>query len=357
LLATGFLAHAEVGSSHRSRCAVRVLVWYWGRRGGGAQFTASVIEALARRGDVELVASVSASLECLNRVTTALPTTRSFRLHPPFGLFGALNSLQGADVVLHTMVNPLSPIGRRVLGHTPVATVVHDATAHPGDEHWMMDQAVRRLVKSSAALIAPSQFVADQLSKRATARVTVIPLGPHLNLPDLWDPSGAVLFLGRFARYKGLDWLAEMWGRHPQRGKIALRIVGSGPEDEVDALRAVGADVTNRWIADNDLAAEIRGARLIVLPYLEASQSGVITLARSAKVPVLATNVGGLREQITDGGLCVERAEFEGSLGTLLSHPEMLSEMHEQLLRQPTMDQEWDGLASQLVDLLRTLLP
>src|SRR5437868_5764195 len=62
-----------------------------------------------------------------------------------------------------------------------------------------------------------------------------------------------------------------------------------------------------RFLVDNEYISELRAqeyfqrASVVVLPYIEASQSGVIPLAYSAGKPVVATEVGGLPEMVEHG--------------------------------------------------------
>ncbi len=81
-----------------------------------------------------------------------------------------------------------------------------------------------------------------------------------------------------------------------------LRVVGSGPEsDALAALRSTpGVTVENRWVPDEEVAALIAWADAVVLPYVEASQSGVAPGAIAAGRIVVATRVGGLTEQLSD---------------------------------------------------------
>ncbi|MBX6744599.1 MAG: glycosyltransferase, partial [Acetobacteraceae bacterium] len=62
-----------------------------------------------------------------------------------------------------------------------------------------------------------------------------------------------------------------------------------------------GVRVESRWVAEAEIPALIAAADALVLPYREASQSGVVSLAHAMGVPVVATPVGGLREQVADG--------------------------------------------------------
>jgi glycosyltransferase involved in cell wall biosynthesis len=59
--------------------------------------------------------------------------------------------------------------------------------------------------------------------------------------------------------------------------------------------------VDNEFISEERIAEYFRRASIVVLPYIEASQSGVIPLAYSAAKPVVATEVGGLPEMVEHG--------------------------------------------------------
>ena len=59
--------------------------------------------------------------------------------------------------------------------------------------------------------------------------------------------------------------------------------------------------VHNEYIPDERRSQLFRQASVVVLPYVEASQSGVIPLAYSFMKPVVATTVGGLPEMVEDG--------------------------------------------------------
>ena len=59
--------------------------------------------------------------------------------------------------------------------------------------------------------------------------------------------------------------------------------------------------VHNEYISEQRTAEYFRRASVVVLPYIEASQSGVIPLAYSAGKPVVATRVGGLPEMVEHG--------------------------------------------------------
>ena len=199
-----------------------------------------------------------------------------------------------------------------------VVQLIHDAKSHPGDL-WPRPSGIRARAQSAEEVICLSNHVAS--SVRDYARTTRI--APHpairptakLSQAPKSDP-GYVLFIGRIKPYKGLDLLLDAWP-HVQSDGRRLRVVGEGslpkrpiPDD---------VDVINRWLSDSEMADQISQSSLVVLPYVEASQSGVVPLAASLGRPVVATDVGGLSEQVQDGvsGLLCRRLDAQELANTI----------------------------------------
>ena len=59
--------------------------------------------------------------------------------------------------------------------------------------------------------------------------------------------------------------------------------------------------VHNRWITDDKRTEFFQRASIVVLPYIEATQSGVVPVAYAHSKPVIATRTGGLPDVIDDG--------------------------------------------------------
>jgi glycosyltransferase involved in cell wall biosynthesis len=210
----------------------------------------------------------------------------------------------------------------------PVVVVVHDADAHPGDSTRLLMVLQRPLTRRADAVVALSEHVAASLRQQhavAPDRLFVMSLPPFVFGP-LPPPPRAhggplrLLCFGRLLPYKGLDLLAAAARQLDAQPEWQLRVVGSGPETaELVALRALpGVTVENRWVPEDELGDLIAWADALVLPYKEASQSGVAPAAIAAGRFVVSTRVGGLVEQLRGeplGTLCEPDA---ASLATAL---------------------------------------
>ena len=112
------------------------------------------------------------------------------------------------------------------------------------------------------------------------------------------------LFFGRIDKYKGLNILASAFTKYLEIDSNAtLTIVGSGDFSLYKEIynKIKNVTVINRWIKDEEVSSFFISKKVIlVLPYIDASQSGVIPIAMAEEVPVIASNTGGLAEQIED---------------------------------------------------------
>jgi glycosyltransferase involved in cell wall biosynthesis len=355
----------------------RMLLWYWGRRGGGAHFALSLARALAPLGAALSISRQNALLGAFR----ALPMPRQevdtyngvagfvagFARVP--GLARGLARFaqaQGTPVVVSAMAHPWTPWVAPTLARAGLAFVpaIHDAVPHPGDPAVLFDWRLRRELAAARAAVVFSEPVAQAvLARRPGLPLIRLPLGAHL-------PFGAasaakttdVLFFGRFRRYKGLDLLRDAWpALRAARPGATLRVVGEGDaEGLAPGLAALpGVTLEQRWVPDEEMAPIVAGARLLVLPYREASQSGVLPVALACGVPVVATEVGGLAEQLrgSGAGLLVppEAPALAAAMASLLE-PAAQARAADAARDAGARLDDWDAMAAQLEDGLARVL-
>jgi len=121
------------------------------------------------------------------------------------------------------------------------------------------------------------------------------------------DGSFRVLLFGRIFAYKGLEdlILAEAALGESVPG---LRIVIAGRGDDPSDFRPMMGDpgrydIRHRFIEDEEVARLFVDADVVVLPYTEASQSGVLNLAAAFGRPVIVTDVGELAGTVIPNGI------------------------------------------------------
>jgi glycosyltransferase involved in cell wall biosynthesis len=122
-----------------------------------------------------------------------------------------------------------------------------------------------------------------------------------------------ILFLGRIRPYKGIEHLLAGFQQLVTRNvSYRLIIAGEpkkGSEDYLDEIRGIvtrdfsqGEIILKfQFIHDEQMELFLKAADVLVLPYKNIFQSGVLFLAYSYGLPVVATDVGSFREEIVEG--------------------------------------------------------
>ena len=118
-----------------------------------------------------------------------------------------------------------------------------------------------------------------------------------------------LLFFGFVRKYKGLQYLLEAMKLLKERDfMVQLWVVGDFGEDKdeyVEQIRTfeIGDQVqmVQGYVPDDEVEKYFAASDLVVLPYLSATQSGIVQIAFGFEKPVLVTEVGGLPDVVTNG--------------------------------------------------------
>jgi glycosyltransferase involved in cell wall biosynthesis len=218
------------------------------------------------------------------------------------------------DLLVFPWVTPFHAFAQRtmeVAARVPVSIMVHNVLPH---EHMPFETPLARWVLRRAdTAVVHAQAVCDALHAIAPdVRVHVIPMPPTLpiqssKLPIL--PPLKLLCLGYVRPYKGFDLAVDAVQRLTKRGlDVRLTIAGQvWTEKELWSARIADPELDgrvqliDRYLADDEVALQLRDHHIVVLPYRSGTQSAVVPLAFAAGRPVVATTVGGLPEVVDDG--------------------------------------------------------
>jgi phosphatidylinositol alpha-mannosyltransferase len=173
---------------------------------------------------------------------------------------------------------------------------------HIGKPAWgfLMDRFDRRIAVSEAARDSAAAWFPGDYG--------LIPNG--VLIPPEADPAGRehrVVFVGRHDRRKGMPVLLEAWPEIHRRTGARLRIVGADPLMVRLALsRAHGSDAGEGidalgFLSQDDLTAELLSAKALIAPSLGGESFGmVLTRAFACAAPVVASDIAGYRDVMTD---------------------------------------------------------
>jgi len=185
---------------------------------------------------------------------------------------------------------------------------LHDPEAHPGSAFDAVQGCLGRLILPHVrwAHIHSARF-GETIARRGVApeRIFVIPHGslaprfvqharPGVARDDL------ALFFGRLVGYKGLDVLVEAGHLLDGSPRVALAGPGRLPRHLRQAIAASPAtfELHDRYLTDPEVARLFQRAAVCVMPYRHATQSSVPLIAAAFGVPVVASAVGGLIEDV-----------------------------------------------------------
>jgi glycosyltransferase involved in cell wall biosynthesis len=257
----------------------------------------------------------------------------------------------------------------------PLVLTAHDVL--PREPRRGQLAAQRRLYDRFDAIVVHSEHgrrrLVDGLGVDG-GRVHVIPHGVFTHLaerhahtreePLFEKHHPVVLMFGLMRPYKGVDVLLDAWrggGGEAPIENAELWIAGM-PRMDISALQAgapANVRFAPRFIGDDELPAYFERADLVVLPYLQADQSGVLFTALAFGKPLLLSDVGGFPEMAPTGAACVVPAGDPRALGRalrdLLADRATLAKMCVKARAAASGLYSWEQIARQTIALYHSL--
>lgn len=208
----------------------------------------------------------------------------------------------------------------RLLGKRAVYTV-HDVLPHSRDTR-MNRMVYGWIYRLQHQIIAHTNYIRQRVAGEfgiPERKIHVVPHGVYERSFDtaltpalarkrlqLEEDRLTLLFFGFIAEYKGLDLLLDSMKRYTGDRKIHLVIAGRVAPEYKQAFSRLVEDPSVkhlltlhiRFIRDEEIETLFRAAHVAVLPYREASQSGVLFMSYAYGVPVLVPNLGGFPDDV-----------------------------------------------------------
>jgi len=246
----------------------------------------------------------------------------------------------------------------RIYRKFPLVMTVHDPYQHPGipfPQRVYQDIMQRIFIHRAKKIIVHGSLLKNQVLKRyykkANKNVVIIPHG-DFTIYNYWDKDGIssnkispnknILFFGTVRANKGLEYLIKA---EPIIRKCLsdYKIIIAGKCDvferyEKNIEPGARIEVVNKYIPNREVPKYFRDASVVVLPYISATQTGIIPLAYSFGKPVIATNVGAIPEIVEDGktGILVDPRNEKAlayAIIKLISDNNILKEMSKNALQ------------------------
>jgi D-inositol-3-phosphate glycosyltransferase len=218
----------------------------------------------------------------------------------------------------------------KLLGKKIVLTV-HNVNAGKRDskDTWLNRLTLRIQYRLADHIFVHTESGKLELNKEFgvhVGRVTVIPFGINNAVPNtsltqsdarkrLGVEAGkkAILFFGRITPYKGLEYLITAFQQVLAQNDDYRLIVAGRPENDCQSywnailekiqedLRKGRVSLRADHIPDDETELYFKAADVLVLPYRQIYQSGVLFLGYSFGLPILAADVGALKDEIIEG--------------------------------------------------------
>ena len=157
------------------------------------------------------------------------------------------------------------------------------------------------------------------------SKASVIPFGVNNSVPNtalttaearrqlgLGESDKTMLFFGNIAPYKGLEFLVAAFIEIAKKDSSYRLIVGGRPKGSEDYWRKLQETIARsgvqdrvvqkiEYVPDSQTEVYFKAADVFVLPYVHVFQSGVLFLGYNFGLPVIAADVGSLKEEIVEG--------------------------------------------------------
>lgn len=198
-----------------------------------------------------------------------------------------------------------------------ISFLVENYISH--ENHWFENILVRSTLKHADSFIVESHYIHNEIKKDF---LNIPIFETTLNVYDCYDlkrydkdsaksfldikTKNVLLFFGLIRPYKGLDKLINAFPNILlQEPDTTLVIAGECYEDLTKYTNLIDKHSLNKnikletkFIANEFVEPYFRATDVVVMPYNSGTQSGILMMSYGFRVPVVATDVGGIRELI-----------------------------------------------------------
>ena len=265
--------------------------------------------------------------------------------------------LKGNPDIVHFTNENIWLTGLALFVSSRLVWTLHDPLPHSGDS-LRKKLAMKMLAKLSKKIFVHYRFNSEIAVQAGIdpSKLVVIPHGDY-NFYEKYKRSDTktrrmILFWGRIRPYKGVGTLIECARLLP--GDVEIVIAGEGAgiyESSVEGASQI--KLIDRFLDEKEIAELCQECSVVVTPYIDASQSGIVPVAYAFSKPVVSTNVGALPEQVEDGvtGLLVppaKPARLAEAIMKIVDDPVLAERMGKAGYRKSHTDMAWDSIADKV---------
>jgi glycosyltransferase involved in cell wall biosynthesis len=254
----------------------------------------------------------------------------------------------------------------------PLIFTLHDVKAHSGENGLRSKLRWYLAERCFNQVIVHGEKLKEQMIQEYNhpkEKVHAIPIGEHEVAPfkkyereDIKEDGNLILFFGRIWKYKGLEYLIKaepMITEQVPDAKIIIAGTGENFKKYVNMMRNRDNFVVHNYRIPYKEGAELfQRCSIVALPYIDASQSGVIPTAYGFKKPVVVTDVGAIPEIVDNGitGFIVPPRNSKAlaeAIIKLLKDEDLRKQMGENAYKKLKTDLSWDNIAEKTIEVYK----
>lgn len=216
------------------------------------------------------------------------------------------------DIIHFDGISLRSALAIKQLKYFPLVMNVHDPEPHSGERNWRKTLAIKLTYPVINKFIVFNEFFKNDFCENHKIKkddVVAVKFGVSNFLSILYqnnfkEENNTVLFFGRLSKYKGLDIFLKAIEIVAKKVSNCSFIIAGKPvkgykiPEIPNIANGNKVELHIRYLHNKELSELFFRACIVVCPYLDATQSGVVLTAYAFNKPVIVTNVGGLPEYV-----------------------------------------------------------
>ena len=269
----------------------------------------------------------------------------------------------------HPWLSLVLPLLKKFIKY-PIISTLHDPKPHAGEASIIRNIRTKSFIKNSDKIFVHGIALKNDLLENGipNTKIEVIPHGDYSFFrkwkDDTIHEELSVLLFGRILDYKGIQYLLQaepLVTKEVENAKIIIAGPGDFQKYEKYIQNNNNFKIINEFIPDEKVACLFQRCAIVVLPYIEGSQSGIIPIAYSFKKPVITTNVGSIPDVVEDEltGYIVEPRNPEAlaeKIIRLLKDDDLRKQMGENAYIKMKKELSWDGIAEKTIKVYREVI-
>ena len=301
-----------------------ILIWYWGRFGAAQRYTYELVRELIKinikkkKFNLYFSFSNNAELSFLYKKlsikkysistfeSSAEAVIKTLVLAKLRKNFFSMLTKNKIDTIFCPMFHYWNPYFSSKFKEMNIKYIfgIHDYDLHSGENNFIKKKIYEKEKVYAENYICYSKYVEKKLKINKIKKKNIL-LSSFETNNFIFKKKHKIhnlkfVFFGRFLKYKGLDKLIKIFSKKFYTdNKISLTLIGSKDKNfQLPNIKSKNINVISKWIDELKIDKILQKYDICILPYDEASQSGVVSIMFRNSIPVIATPVGAFRDQI-----------------------------------------------------------